>query len=82
MSDYFEGRKDFALEIFSKCINELGEKEKTAEQWRKERHFTISALRTLCKEFGDNDWSDDLYLPDIINKHLAPYLTKDEQSAN
>ena len=33
-----------------------------------------AALRRLCDDFGDNDWSDDLHLVDVIEKHLAPYL--------
>ena len=44
---------------------------------RLEREATIASLRGLCEEFGDNDWSDDLHLADVIDKHLAPYLTKD-----
>lgn len=32
------------------------------------------ALRIVCAEFGDNDWSDDLSLADVIEKHLARHL--------
>lgn len=32
------------------------------------------ALRIVCAEFGDNDWSDDLHLADVIEKHLARHL--------
>ena len=32
---------------------------------------TIAALRTICEEFGDNDWDDDLHPADVIEKHLA-----------
>lgn len=39
-----------------------------------ERENTISKLRELCAEFGDNDWEKDLYMPDIIEKHLAKHL--------
>lgn len=39
-----------------------------------ERENTISALRSVCENHGDNDWNNDLYLPDIINKHLGDYL--------
>ncbi len=33
-----------------------------------------AVLRNVCKDFGDNDWPDDLHLGDVIDKHLARYL--------
>ena len=39
-----------------------------------ERQRAIVALRELCAKFGDNDWPDDLYLADIIEKHLGRHL--------
>lgn len=39
-----------------------------------ERQETIKSLRGLCKDFGDNDWPDDLHLADVIEKHLGKYL--------
>lgn len=51
------------------------------EAWRlpreisvSERQETIKSLRGLCKDFGDNDWPDDLHLADVIEKHLGKYL--------
>lgn len=41
---------------------------------REERKWAIVELRGLCKEVGDNDWEDELYIPDIIEKHLADHL--------
>ena len=38
---------------------------------RSERLATINALRSLCEEFGDNDWPDNLHLADVIEKHLG-----------
>lgn len=35
-----------------------------------ERNEAISALREVCRIYGDNDWPDELYLSDIINKHI------------
>lgn len=46
----------------------------TKERLIKEREETISALRSICDEFGDNDWDENLHLPDVINKHLRNYL--------
>ena len=39
-----------------------------------ERERTVAALREICGVHGDNDWPPNLYLPDIINKHLGNYL--------
>lgn len=40
-----------------------------------ERSATVEKLRELCADHGDNDWPEDLYIPDILDKHLAQYLT-------
>jgi len=40
----------------------------------REREETISALRSVCQAFGDNDWPDDLHLGDVIDKHLRRHL--------
>ena len=45
-----------------------------ATAWIVEREETIVQLRDLCRTFGDNDWTDATYLPDIIEKHLAKQL--------
>lgn len=42
--------------------------------WILEREAAISTLRSLCDDFGDNDWPDNLHLSDIIDKHLGRYL--------
>jgi hypothetical protein len=44
------------------------------QEWEDERKQAIAVLRELCGKFGDNDWPDDLYLSDIIEKHLGDYL--------
>ena len=46
----------------------------TREKLIKEREDTIAALRSICDEFGDNDWDENLYLPDVIEKHLSRHL--------
>lgn len=35
---------------------------------------TRAALREVCRDHGDNDWSDDLHLSDVVEKHLGRYL--------
>lgn len=48
--------------------------EKKALQWVVEREQAIGQLRALCKEFGDNDWDEQLHLADVIEKHLGKHL--------
>jgi hypothetical protein len=48
---------------------------KEPDSWvEREREMTIVALRSLCAEFGDNDWPDDLHLADVVEKHLGKHL--------
>lgn len=43
-------------------------------RWILEREATVAALRQICEDHGDNDWPDNLYLPDVIEKHLEWHL--------
>lgn len=43
-----------------------------------ERESAIASLREICAAHGDNDWSDDLHLYDVLEKHLAPHLDASE----
>lgn len=31
----------------------------------------LAGLRELCREYGDNDWPDNLHPLDVIEKHLT-----------
>ena len=44
-----------------------------------ERERIIKALRSLCEDFGDNDWNEHLSLPDVIEKNLGNHLRRNEQ---
>ena len=46
----------------------------TEAQYQHERRETVMALRSLCADFGDLDWTEDLHMADVLSKHLAPYL--------
>lgn len=39
-----------------------------------ERNQAVATLREVCREHGDLDWSDDLHLADVIEKHLGRHL--------
>lgn len=76
---YIEGGRRARINLLSVLLHELGAANDPLVEhtkWVQEKQETIAALRSVCSEFGDNDWSDDLYLPDVIEKHLARYLRK------
>jgi hypothetical protein len=79
---YIEGlRRTTINEIAHKLHGLLGyplsEKEQLVVQLARltlERQETVARLRSICAEYGDNDWKDDLHLADVIDKHLANNL--------
>lgn len=76
---YIEGQQTIWRVMLRKCIahlipqyDEPGDKQLALLV--AERSEAIAILRNLCEEFGDNDWDEDLYLADIIDKHLGKHL--------
>lgn len=71
--DYEKGERAALVSMLRHCLRELGYEGTEAEnsKWILEREAAIATLRRECAEIGDNDWSDDLHLSDIIEKHLA-----------
>ena len=43
-------------------------------QLENERNESVAALREICEDHGDNDWSSNLHLADVITKHLQRHL--------
>jgi hypothetical protein len=52
---------------------QFAERDKILEKIKIDRNEIIQVLRNVCKDFGDNDWSDELHPADVIEKHLARY---------
>jgi hypothetical protein len=77
---YLQGQKQVYISILMMCLGSLGITDPDARRhaWIEERQAAIVMLRDLCNEFGDNDWPDELYLGDIIEKHLARHLWQRE----
>ncbi len=73
---YVEGGRAVWRQMLAEALKHLGRDgpEWTEKEWLLEREEAISTLRRVCGEFGDNDWEDNLSLPDIIEKHLARHL--------
>ena len=73
-SAYSEGSRAAWRHILSEAIRQLGIG--TAEGWRLERADVVNVLRRICEHHGDNDWSDDLHLGDVISNHLEKHLER------
>jgi hypothetical protein len=56
------------------CIRELGYEGRMLESLVIEREATVVALRGACKEHGDNDWTNDVHLADVVENHLRRHL--------
>lgn len=75
-TNYSIGHRQAWLSMLSTCLRELGYHDTAAAgaRWVAEREAAVLALRSLCGEFGDNDWPEDLRLGDVISKHLGDHL--------
>lgn len=73
---FVQGRRRAWLSMFAECLRNLSYDTDEAAQakWIVEREEAVRQLRALCRDFGDNDWPDNLSLADVINKHLGNHL--------
>lgn len=71
---YEAGRQSAYLDLLRLCMRELPGRDMNRKQLLIERAATVAALREVCAAFGDNDWPDNLYLPDVLEKHLVRHL--------
>ncbi len=79
------GNRSAWREMLARCLTELGyecrppgttvELARVVSQLEQAR----AALRDICARHGDNNWTNDLNLRDVIDKHLARHL--DERCA-
>jgi hypothetical protein len=75
---YIEGKRRAYIDLLHLAAKGLGYEDPLAEAASliTEREEAIVILREVCEEHGDNDWSEDLHLADIIEKHLARHLVR------
>lgn len=80
---YIEGRRAGLRATLSFVLRELGADIATTDplslelqigRLTKQLEDTRAQLRMVCREFGDDDWDDDLYLADVVEKHLGKHL--------
>lgn len=75
---YIQGSNRAWMTMLAQCMRELGDfAEHDQARAVAMRAETIAALRSICAEFGDNDWPDNLHPADVIEKHLARHLRED-----
>lgn len=71
---YIDGEVSALKKMVLYCQEKLkayGVELSTEEKFSSERIEAIAMLRMLCDDHGDNDWTDDLHIADIIQKHLC-----------
>lgn len=73
---WIRGNRAAWARLLQQALGELGydSPEAQATKWIIEREEAIVALRDVCGDFGDNDWSNSLNLADVIEKHLTRHL--------
>jgi hypothetical protein len=76
---YLQGQRQVWGQLLSDALRHMGYVEGDLEKiyyvrWIKEREEIIQQLRSLCDEFGDNSWEEDMHLGDVIDKYLGDYL--------
>ncbi len=74
---YQRGQRQVWTALLAQAMAGLGMKGRTIESLICEREDVVAALRSLCAVHGDNDWTPELHLADVIEKHLARHLEED-----
>lgn len=72
--NYGLGRQMMAREMLSTILHDLPEADKDVARHHLYLMEIRAQLRSVCEDFGDNDWDDNLHLGDVIDKHLTRHL--------
>jgi hypothetical protein len=77
---YTQGERMAWLKMLKQCLRELGyaDPEARAVSFVAEREAAVNQLRSICRDFGDNDWPEEAHLADVIDKHLGDHLRAPE----
>ena len=75
---WMEGNRAAWVQLLNEAIRNLGYDDDLVKAslalWVAERERVIAQLRIACRDYGDNDWPDNLNLADVIDKHLLRHL--------
>lgn len=79
---YASGSRMAWLIMLGQCLRHLGidDPEAGKARWAAERMEAVQTLRKACERHGDNEWSDDLHLADVIDKHLLRHIDASAES--
>lgn len=66
---YTDGQRAIYAQMLSEALRGLGLRSGIGDLLV-EREKAIATLRRICETYGDNDWSPDLHLSDIIDRHI------------
>lgn len=66
--------------MLAKCLAELGLDGNGEAALALHLTETRAKLRSACAEHGDNAWGDNLYLPDVIEKHLERHIDEKQRT--
>ena len=73
---FLQGERVAYQSLLGLCLRKLHDDPAAMrERWAAEREAAIAVLRSICRRHGDNNWTDDLPLADILNKHLGNHLS-------
>jgi hypothetical protein len=84
---YLEGERAALRAMLSEVLRRLDvhgsrdEPLRTIARLTKEREDTVAALRSVCRDHGDNEWEPSEYLADVVEKHLARHLRTSSDGA-
>ena len=76
------GERSAYTSLLRQCLRNLGYDENIGSDERVVatlilgRQEALACLRDVCDAWGDNDWTYDLSLADIIKNHLARHLER------
>lgn len=77
---YVEGQKAIYRRQLTEAIRYLtDDPQAVGARWLVERAEVVATLRRACRDWGDNDWHDDLHLSDVIDKHLVDHLEQEDE---
>lgn len=76
---YETGSRQAWTAMLQECVARLGLKGETFEALALQRSALVTALRSVCRDFGDNSWAEDMNLADVVEKYLERQLNEKER---
>lgn len=73
---WLDGNRAAWRQLLHLAMSELGYEvsEVATAKLADEREQAVATLRSFCAAWGDNDWTPELCLADVIDKHLRRHI--------